>query len=282
MSKIEPPWEKVPRLDLAIIIATTSHSGQLDKVGLPYILHPLYVMLQMKTEPERVIAVLHDVLEDCPQVSISDITDRIDMTEEEIGALIALTHIKNEPYVDYLKRVLAAGKIAVNVKWEDVKHNSSFARTKDLPPETVARLEKKYKIATEMLWGWKMNLKCALGISRAQAGDKSRILVTLKDLNSGVQFVRGLMELEDLSMVITGQEVKISCDLNLENVGKTREIKYEMVNTRGCYSPEGLSKIWPVEVQSFEIDGWRGKEYDYLNGENGEGNTRKVRFERWV
>jgi len=151
MPRIEKIWEGASRLDLAIILAAWAHSGQQDKVGLPYILHPLYVMLQMKTESERVIAVLHDVLEDCPQVSLSDITDRIDMTEEEIRALIALTHIENEPYIDYLKRVLAAGKIAVNVKWEDVRHNSSFARMKDLPPETVERMEKKYKIATEML-----------------------------------------------------------------------------------------------------------------------------------
>jgi len=152
MSKIEELWDGASRLDSAIILAAWAHSGQLDKVGLPYILHPLYVMLQMKTEPERVIAVLHDVLEDCPQVSISDITDRIDMTEEEVGALIALTHIKNEPYVDYIKRVLVAGKIAVDVKWEDVRHNSSFERMKDLPEETRERMDKKYKIAIEMLW----------------------------------------------------------------------------------------------------------------------------------
>jgi len=151
MPKIEP-IEGTSRLDIAIMIAVAGHAGQVDKVGLPYILHPLHVMLQMKTEPERVVAVLHDVLEDCPQVSISDITDRIDMTEEEVNALVALTHIKNEPYVDYLKRVLAAGKIAVNVKREDVRHNSSFARMKDLPEETRERMEKKYKIAIEMLW----------------------------------------------------------------------------------------------------------------------------------
>jgi (p)ppGpp synthase/HD superfamily hydrolase len=146
------PIEGASRLDIAIMIAVAGHVDQVDKVGLPYILHPLHVMLQMKTEPERVIAVLHDVLEDCPQISLSDITDRIDITEEEIGALIALTHIKNEPYVDYLKRVLAAGKIAINVKWEDVVHNSSPRRMSGLPEETRKRMDKKYKIATEMLW----------------------------------------------------------------------------------------------------------------------------------
>jgi len=140
------------RLEEAINFAVWAHRGQLDKVGLPYILHPLHVMLQMKTEPERVIAVLHDVLEDCPQVELNDIVNRINLTKEEERALVALTHIKNEPYVDYLKRVLTAGKIAVNVKWEDVRHNSSSARMKDLPEETRKRMEKKYKIAIDMLW----------------------------------------------------------------------------------------------------------------------------------
>ena len=140
------------RLEEAINFAVWAHRGQLDKVCLPYILHPLHVMLQMKTEPERVIAVLHDVLEDCPQVELNDIVNRINLTKEEERALVALTHIKNEPYVDYLKRVLAAGKIAVNVKWEDVRHNSSSARMKDLPEETRKRMEKKYKIAIDMLW----------------------------------------------------------------------------------------------------------------------------------
>jgi len=151
----EPEYKKpifLSKIEKAITFAAWSHRGQVDKVGLPYILHPLYVMLQMKTESERVVAVLHDVLEDCPQVSLSDITDRIDMTEEEIGALVALTHIKNEPYVDYLKRVLAAGKIAVNVKWEDVAHNSSDCRMRGLPIETADRMRKKYAVAIDMLW----------------------------------------------------------------------------------------------------------------------------------
>lgn len=85
------------RLEEAINFAVWAHRGQLDKVGRPYILHPLHVMLQMNTESERIIAVLHDVLEDCPQVELSDVVDRIQLTEEESKALVALTHLKNEP-----------------------------------------------------------------------------------------------------------------------------------------------------------------------------------------
>ena len=51
-------------LERAIIIAAEAHTGQVDKAGVSYILHPLRLMLQMKTDVERIVAVLHDVVED--------------------------------------------------------------------------------------------------------------------------------------------------------------------------------------------------------------------------
>lgn len=53
-------------LNRAIEIATLAHAGQVDKGGAPYIMHPIRVMLAMDTEEARIVAVLHDVLEDCP------------------------------------------------------------------------------------------------------------------------------------------------------------------------------------------------------------------------
>lgn len=44
-------------LDEAIILATKAHSGQLDRQGQPYILHPLRVMLAASTEEQRIVAV---------------------------------------------------------------------------------------------------------------------------------------------------------------------------------------------------------------------------------
>ena len=52
-------------LEKAIKIAVEAHSGQVDKGGNPYILHPLRVMLFLDTEEERIVGVLHDVVEDC-------------------------------------------------------------------------------------------------------------------------------------------------------------------------------------------------------------------------
>jgi (p)ppGpp synthase/HD superfamily hydrolase len=53
----------------AILLATMAHKDQIDKAGLPYILHPLHVMqavIQTQGPGEvAMAAVLHDVVEDC-------------------------------------------------------------------------------------------------------------------------------------------------------------------------------------------------------------------------
>ena len=52
-------------LEKAIAIAAEAHAGATDKAGAPYILHPLRVMLKVKSPDARIVAVLHDVVEDC-------------------------------------------------------------------------------------------------------------------------------------------------------------------------------------------------------------------------
>jgi (p)ppGpp synthase/HD superfamily hydrolase len=53
-------------IERAIAIAAEAHAGQADKAGAPYILQPLRVMLRMTGTDARIVAVLHDVCEDCP------------------------------------------------------------------------------------------------------------------------------------------------------------------------------------------------------------------------
>ena len=51
-------------LEDAIQIAAEGHKGQKDKAGASYILHPLRMMMRLKTEAEMITAILHDVVED--------------------------------------------------------------------------------------------------------------------------------------------------------------------------------------------------------------------------
>ena len=52
-------------LQRAIEIAVEAHTGQVDKAGNLYVLHPIRVMMSLDTEDEKIVGVLHDVVEDC-------------------------------------------------------------------------------------------------------------------------------------------------------------------------------------------------------------------------
>ena len=51
-------------LEKALQIAVKAHSGQTDKAGAAYIFHPIRVANRCKTDEERIVALLHDTIED--------------------------------------------------------------------------------------------------------------------------------------------------------------------------------------------------------------------------
>ena len=137
-------------LEDAIAIATAAHDGQVDKSGRPYIGHPLRVMASVANEGEhaQMAAVLHDVIEDTP-VTAADLTAR-GCPAVVVDAVVALSHLPDEPQDVYLRRV-AANPLALTVKRADIGDNLSPARMARLDPETRARLETKYATALGLL-----------------------------------------------------------------------------------------------------------------------------------
>ncbi len=141
-------------LDKCIIFATQKHAGQLDKVGLPYILHPLRVMsdLSLTTNDQRCIAVLHDVLEDCI-VTENELCD-LKLPGHIFESLIAITHNENERNTTYWQRILndPTGDARI-VKLADIQDNSSPFRMKGLQSKDIERLLNKYQQAWYYLNG---------------------------------------------------------------------------------------------------------------------------------
>lgn len=86
----------------AIDLAVDVQAGQTDKAGATYIRHPLRVMTAMKTETERVVAVLHDAVEDSPY-TLEEIEDRFGAEVRE--AVDALTRREGESYSSFIDRV---------------------------------------------------------------------------------------------------------------------------------------------------------------------------------
>ncbi|HEX7307554.1 phosphohydrolase [Lentzea sp.] len=135
-------------LEDAIAIATSAHDGQVDKSGRPYIGHPLRVMGSVSGEHERMAAVLHDVVEDTA-VTAADLLER-GCPAVVVDAVVALSHLPDEPQEDYLRRV-AANPLARTVKHADIADNLSPARIARLDEATQERLKAKYARALRLL-----------------------------------------------------------------------------------------------------------------------------------
>lgn len=137
-------------LERAIEIATEAHKGQVDKAGNEYIGHPLRVMEMGKTLEEKIVGVLHDVVED------TDWTfERLEaegFAPEVIAALRCVTKTsENENYDDFIGRV-KKNPLAAAVKINDLTDNMDIRRLPYLSDKDVKRL-KKYLKAYKRLIG---------------------------------------------------------------------------------------------------------------------------------
>lgn len=111
----------------AVEIATQAHKGQVDKGGNPYISHPLAVAEGVDGQELKIVAILHDVLEDSDVTAEDLLTEGFDPYLVE--AVQALTHdrggaVSYEDYICYVKK----NPIARLVKIADLNHNLDLSR----------------------------------------------------------------------------------------------------------------------------------------------------------
>ncbi len=137
-------------LERAIEIATEAHRGQKDKAGNEYIGHPLRVMAMGKTTEEKIVGVLHDVVEDSTwtfeQLAAEGFSDKI------IEALRCVTKLSpDEPYDKFIARI-KHNPLAVAVKLNDLTDNMDIRRLPYLSDKDVKRL-KRYLKAYKQLSG---------------------------------------------------------------------------------------------------------------------------------
>jgi (p)ppGpp synthase/HD superfamily hydrolase len=135
-----------PAVEDAIALAAHWHRGQTypSAPREPFILHPLRVMLQVDSDVARIVAVLHDVLEDTT-CTVDDLR-HAGYTEEVIASLDRLTHRAGETYGAYIER-LSEDALARQVKLADLADNvANNRRLADLSTdpgirERIARYE---------------------------------------------------------------------------------------------------------------------------------------------
>ena len=131
----------------AMELARIVHEGQVDKAGAEYINHPMRVAERMGTDEEKVVAWLHDVIEDCESISLMDI--RSLFGNDTANAVDAMSHRKGESWSDYLCRV-KGNAMATKVKISDLIDNSNLSRLSVVTAKDIER-QAKYNRALVFL-----------------------------------------------------------------------------------------------------------------------------------
>lgn len=130
--------------ETALMIAAQAHKGQVDKNGMPYILHPIAVMQKVDGLELKTIAILHDTIEDT--YVTEDFLLGVGIPKNIVDVVALLTKPQNESYENYLRRV-KENPMAKAVKLADLAHNTSPERASGL---NEAR-KKKYALAKQIL-----------------------------------------------------------------------------------------------------------------------------------
>lgn len=140
----------INKLKLAKELSKLAHSGQFDKSGKPYYLHPETVASFCRHRNEKIVAYLHDTVEDT-YVTL-DLLKLLGFSNKVITAVSLLTHDKSSvTYHEYLDNI-KANKLAKTVKLADLTHNSDIGRF-EAPTEKQINKCKKYKKRYDYLIG---------------------------------------------------------------------------------------------------------------------------------
>lgn len=117
-----------------------AHEGQTDKAGAPYHLHPLAVSAHLTSNFEKIVALLHDTVEDT-SVTLDDVSRAFG---EEVARVVnILTYNEGETFSAYISRV-AKDKTATRVKLADMNHNMDLLRLESPGERDLSRLVNKY------------------------------------------------------------------------------------------------------------------------------------------
>jgi len=135
-------------LSNAINLALKAHEGQVDKSGMPYAGHVMRVMAAGRTIDEKIVGVLHDVVEDTGWTFDALLAEGF--PPHIVDALRCVTKLSDdEPYDHFIERV-KTNHLAVAVKINDLTDNMDIRRYEELSERDVKRLQKYLKAYREL------------------------------------------------------------------------------------------------------------------------------------
>ncbi len=134
---------KMSTIQRAEKIAAAAHADTFDKFGAPYMHHVHRVSLAGLTEEEKIVGLLHDVVEDTEWTF--EALENEGFPKQVIDALKCVTKTsEDEDYELFIQRV-ARNPLAIRVKLNDLADNMDIRRIPELGPKDFERLTKYHK-----------------------------------------------------------------------------------------------------------------------------------------
>lgn len=160
-----PSERKITEHDLqkALELCVFIHRNKKDRNGLPYAFHPIRVSEKQGTIERKVIALLHDTIEDHNEETNGEVASTVSQFFPAyiVNSVLVLTKHKLESYDNYIERILSSGDVdAMYVKLSDIEDNTRIERMDEIitQDKKIARYLHAYK-----------RICIALGINRTFA-----------------------------------------------------------------------------------------------------------------
>lgn len=124
----------------AVNMMLDRHHGQKDKAGHDYYFHPLRVSFKCDEINEKIVALLHDTVEDTG-LTLPDLVKAGFDHMAIINGIIAVTRRPDETYAHFIERAYM-DDIGRKVKIHDLEDNMDITRLTDLKEKDWHRLNK--------------------------------------------------------------------------------------------------------------------------------------------
>lgn len=125
----------------AISVAVEAHGDTMSQDGTPYILHPLRLMMKANTLAEKIVAILHDTVEDTP-VTIEALSEWL--PDYIVDSIDTLTRRPGENYDNYIS-IVSRDRIATTVKLLDLYDNIDLTRLTEVGQYQLERAAKYHR-----------------------------------------------------------------------------------------------------------------------------------------
>ena len=134
--------EAAKLLDKAAYMCVTRHAGQRDKAGEAYFQHPMRVAMRCATPEEKMVALLHDTIEDCGVTPAELLGDGF--PQDIVDGVLSVTKREGESYEDFVAR---AGRHPLGrvVKLHDLEDNLDALRLDSFDAAMAERYNKYLK-----------------------------------------------------------------------------------------------------------------------------------------